>query len=819
MQNYRKTVLIMLAVFMSVAFYGCASARESEKSDESRNYKIIDTSSDSLLRFETGTIEDGKNVNAYNSVRTIDYLPVENIDSVGIAEGYTVRLFQYRLDDGTYTLLGSGIYDSSFLMEDVIETDSEYMRFAVLASKKGDEADETNSELLTRSGLCVTPKDGRVYINCVRGMMMESVGKIAVMYSPSFYTPEYIRLKKGTVIAVHNNFQLEWYAYRYASDSKQYRFLGSSPKKITNGVFYPDDVLGQYPDATHIRLELTDGDNSTRMTYGDITVSEVSVLRDRTKYSAYQTGSISSDDGSDNTSRNDRFYTPDYMKLDDFRAVTVNRGYNLIWFAYGESLLKKNYLQTSGWLEAGNYFTAEDIRRQCPDAKYVRFAVGAENKFTIAAKKDLSDAIKNSGVSIYGAQNVPAFHMGNIISESEASDKNTPGKVVASPKKIAASLCDASYIDVDKIKTVSLNEDASVSICFYDKQYHYLGKTNDYAASAQIKLDYFSDDYPEMKYARFELKGAYGDLDLSKTQPSEKMISVSRDEIPYSTFRCRLDYSNSAGKTGFIKAGKIKSLQDGAVYKNALFVMGSPNMGHMYDVNTFAKKADVVLDDTVSIHSNSVCFGTQKYSEEDEFPLLYCNVYNNYASMEDRKEGTCGVFRLVRDKHGNYKGELVQLLRIGFVENLSLWESTGGGKDFRPYGNFIVDTDKNRLYAFVIRDKEKIVRFFEFNCPQVNVADAYETVILNEEDILSSFDLNYYYALQGAAYHNGMIYSSEGFSNSAIMHIVDLKHKRLFATVDLAAMGFAHEPEAVFVSGDDILFSNATGNVYKMIIG
>ena len=58
MQNYRKTVLIMLAVFMSVAFYGCASARESEKSDESRNYKIIDTSSDSLLRFETGTIED-----------------------------------------------------------------------------------------------------------------------------------------------------------------------------------------------------------------------------------------------------------------------------------------------------------------------------------------------------------------------------------------------------------------------------------------------------------------------------------------------------------------------------------------------------------------------------------------------------------------------------------------------------------------------------------------------------------------------------------------------------------------------------------------
>ena len=161
----------------------------------------------------------------------------------------------------------------------------------------------------------------------------------------------------------------------------------------------------------------------------------------------------------------------------------------------------------------------------------------------------------------------------------------------------------------------------------------------------------------------------------------------------------------------------------------------------------------------------------------------------------------------------------MQLLRIGFVENLSLWESTGGGKDFRPYGNFIVDTDKNRLYAFVIRDKEKIVRFFEFNCPQVNVADAYETVILNEEDILSSFDLNYYYALQGAAYHNGMIYSSEGFSNSAIMHIVDLKHKRLFATVDLAAMGFAHEPEAVFVSGDDILFSNATGNVYKMIIG
>lgn len=157
------------------------------------------------------------------------------------------------------------------------------------------------------------------------------------------------------------------------------------------------------------------------------------------------------------------------------------------------------------------------------------------------------------------------------------------------------------------------------------------------------------------------------------------------------------------------------------------------------------------------------------------------------------------------------------LIKIGFTEDLSLWKSKEDGTDYRPYGNFVVDTDKNKLYVYVMRDKEHITRFFEFECPAIDITGNDLEIVLEETDIISSFDLDYYSAIQGVTYLNGMLYSLDGFENAA-PHVIDLEKQCLHATINLSAMGMAYEPEAITSIDNSIIFVNSTGNVHKIIM-
>ena len=87
-------------------------------------------------------------------------------------------------------------------------------------------------------------------------------------------------------------------------------------------------------------------------------------------------------------------------------------------------------------------------------------------------------------------------------------------------------------------------------------------------------------------------------------------------------------------------------------------------------------------------HSNSVVFGNEYYDEQDEFPLLYTNIYNNYAKNDDKLEGVCLVYRIERNER-EFTSTLVQIIQIGFVDDENLWTSAGEKEDVRPYGNFV----------------------------------------------------------------------------------------------------------------------------------
>lgn len=272
--------------------------------------------------------------------------------------------------------------------------------------------------------------------------------------------------------------------------------------------------------------------------------------------------------------------------------------------------------------------------------------------------------------------------------------------------------------------------------------------------------------------------------------------------------------------------------QDGAVYNGLLFRFETDGRCWVYDVAQQTEIGHFTLDksDILIPHCNAVCFGSERYEETDEFPLLYANLYNSYANESDRMEGVCCVYRIQRTQDG-FTSTLVQLIRIGFTENLALWKSLESNGDIRPYGNFVVDTERQKLYAFVIRDKERVTRFFEFSLPRMrdgvlNSAYGVPVVLLQESDICNWFDCNYTYYIQGACCRNGKIYSIEGGTVSPEkkpekafprLMIVDMVNRDQLCHIDLYDLGLYKEPELIDFDGDFCYYADNLGSVYQFI--
>lgn len=284
------------------------------------------------------------------------------------------------------------------------------------------------------------------------------------------------------------------------------------------------------------------------------------------------------------------------------------------------------------------------------------------------------------------------------------------------------------------------------------------------------------------------------------------------------------------------KACKVKgSRQDGAINNGFLFSFDSMGECAVYRLESLecAKDEEIeifgefILDkrDMLTPHSNAVMFGCEYYEDGDEFPLLYTNIYNNYHSAPDKLKGVCLVYRVQRDGR-TFTTTLVQMIEIGFTEDETLWKSAGDKQDVRPYGNFVIDTSKNLLYAFTMRDNTNSTRFFSFKLPKVLEGDFCEKygikkVILTKDDIIDYFDCPYSHFIQGATCHNGKIYSLEGFTDNAdnppAIRIIDAALKKEIAYFRCEDYGTNIEPEFIDFDGNKCYYIDHNGNAHKLI--
>lgn len=282
------------------------------------------------------------------------------------------------------------------------------------------------------------------------------------------------------------------------------------------------------------------------------------------------------------------------------------------------------------------------------------------------------------------------------------------------------------------------------------------------------------------------------------------------------------------------KVAKMKGWQDGAIYGSEMFRFD--HKGNCCVYNTADLMSGEVIDltpiaefrldraDVIAPHSNAVCFGCDFYEEGDSYPLLYANIYNNYASQEDKMIGVCLVYRIQRTEN-EFRSTLVQIIEIGFCEDARLWKKSSDGHGVRPYGNFLVDNDSRSYWAFVMRDEKLGTRYFRFDLPSLHDGEidnrySVRRVVLRAEDIKEYFDCSYHYYLQGATLHKGKIYSTEGFGgndriNRPAIRIIDLSAKKE-TYIDLVEQGQNNEAEFISFYGDECFYSDGFGNVFKI---
>lgn len=272
--------------------------------------------------------------------------------------------------------------------------------------------------------------------------------------------------------------------------------------------------------------------------------------------------------------------------------------------------------------------------------------------------------------------------------------------------------------------------------------------------------------------------------------------------------------------------------QDGAIYGKYLFSINSRAEVNVYDIESFG---DVVapedkidsfkLDKWESIrpHSNAVCFGSEFYCEGDEFPLMYANIYNNYAKTDRPLKGVCCVYRVMREGT-RFSTTLVQMIEIGFVEDADLWKMSADADCDRPYGNFTVDREKGVFYGFTMRSVKDGTRYFAFDLPHAHDGEMCEEfgvnkVVLRSEDIKYYFDTDHHYYVQGACCHKSLIYSLEGFYTDELpprLRVIDPVEKKQLMVVDLREFTPSIEPELIDFCGDVCYYSDEHGNLYIM---
>lgn len=303
---------------------------------------------------------------------------------------------------------------------------------------------------------------------------------------------------------------------------------------------------------------------------------------------------------------------------------------------------------------------------------------------------------------------------------------------------------------------------------------------------------------------------AYG-IELYAISPKE-IAGLQENVRPYSYAGEKIDLSQNAYNWHevFLVAG---GSQSAAIYgKYALFINTNFAKLVMVDMETANTLATCNTgQETESIfHCNQSQFGLAKYDDADLFPLLYTCTQNNEA-------GRC-EWRVYRINPTLTDGE-VSAFTVSLVQTIYL--PVLNDTNCLGNANPAIDFENSCIWAYSRNNNTEAdnylkARFTKFSIPAITNP----SVVLSDSDILDAFscDWTMQYA-QGGFIHRGKLYFAQGGPSypNTVLRVVDLyAQRKQVSLVDLAAAGFAQEPEGVFMYDGKIYIHTNSGRLCRL---
>ena len=244
-------------------------------------------------------------------------------------------------------------------------------------------------------------------------------------------------------------------------------------------------------------------------------------------------------------------------------------------------------------------------------------------------------------------------------------------------------------------------------------------------------------------------------------------------------------------------------IQDACCYQNTMFQFFLQETYDnpaciVYDLITRKKIQEMDVPHGYHSHNNSAVFGSEKYNESDEFPLLYLSTLQRVTGQP-----TLDVFRITGTR-GNYQCELVQTITI---------ESS-----YREPTCFI-DKHENMLYVAWITGE--VDTFEKYSLPKLSDGN---NIVIPVSSKLDTFAISNRYPYgttigepeQGGEIYNGKLYYAMGFKSCAWLIVIDLQKKEIVSSIDFTGIGLDYEPEGAFVwNGYLCVPFNESGKVVK----
>ncbi|MBQ5473790.1 MAG: hypothetical protein IIT65_03635 [Lachnospiraceae bacterium] len=246
------------------------------------------------------------------------------------------------------------------------------------------------------------------------------------------------------------------------------------------------------------------------------------------------------------------------------------------------------------------------------------------------------------------------------------------------------------------------------------------------------------------------------------------------------------------------------SVQGAACYDKYLFQgYGGNSRFEIYNLETKEHLGKIDISDpkpNSNIHANSLCFGNQRVSPDDFFPVLY--VSSGYTTNIDGYH--CSyiyVYQILKDDNEIFSANLVQTITL----------------EFTSWTEGIPDNDNNLLW--IKYQPNGTYAYASFKMPIVEDGD----VTLTESDIIRSFSFvqPFKSSNQGHIYHDNKILLVSGGSNpntekQAFIIINTLTEKQELV-VDLNEIGLRGEPESIFFYKESLMIGYIN-RIYKFII-